>query len=512
MGEASEPPVDNLESLARSRFGDLSEAELRLLRSAPMGDTAQCGPSADGGHPANDPAKADQWGSDREIRAELIRWLCVDSEPTKRIDPRGIRVRAAKVTGKLDLSFAIVPFPLRLFRCRLDKNADLTCAGIPLLNLDGTWTRSLTADGVNVAGSVFLRGGFTAEGEVRLLGARIGDTLDCNGGTFKNPGQNALHADRVRVTGGVFLSDGFTAEGEVRLLGAEIGRDLTCTGGTFSSLSAQTAVIKGNFFWRQVKNAESAQLDLTNASVGALVDGRTSWPTPGNLTLDGFTYTRIFAGPEDAPARLEWLARLDRFTLQPYRQLARVLRETGDDRGARRVLLEMEYRRRKEQERNSPARLWSWVLRVTIGYGQLPRRALGWLAALVAIGFVFSYFGYFNGAIRPTEKDAYSTFEQQGQPPPYYPRFHALAYSVEHSFPFVNLGQKDHWAPNPQGAARTAGTPPKSPEPSRHLRRVRIHPFNSAGFLRWWLWFQVLAGWVLATLFVAGLTGIVKSG
>jgi hypothetical protein len=61
-------------------------------------------------------------------------------------------------------------------------------------------------------------------------------------------------------------------------------------------------------------------------------------------------------------------------------------------------------------------------------------------------------------------------------------------YSLENSLPFVNLGQKDRWMPdpNPGGAWRMSA------------------------FLRWFRWFQVLLGWLLATLFVAGVTGVVR--
>ncbi len=556
MADTIQKQADDLEALARARFGELSEAEQKLLRAAAAGEIACCGPSAKDDDPANDPAKADGWDPKREIRAELIRWLSIDREAASRVDPRGVWVRAAKITGKLDLSFATVPFPLALWRCRLTADADLTSAQIPDLHLGGSWTRSVSADRVNVAGSVFLRNGFTAEGQVRLHGAQIGSSLDCNGGTFKNPGGKALTADRVNVTGSVFLSEGFraegevsllgarigsnlecdgstfknpgskalnadhinvtgsiflrngfAAEGEVRLLGAQIGGDLGCSGGRFSALTAQTAVIKGGFFWRKVRNAEGTRLDLTNASVGAIADDKASWPKQGNLTLNGFTYTRISEGPTDAKTRLEWLARLDRFTLQPYRQLAKVLRETGDDRGARQVLFEMERRRRAEQKRNWLWHLWSGVLRLTIGYGQMPGRALVCLLGLMALGFAFSYLGYFSGAMAPTEKEAYAAFEQQGYAPSHYPHFHALVYSIEHSFPLVNLGQKDHWTPDPQGPDHFA--------PS--LREAKFQGCHGVclpypGALRWWFWIQVLVGWVLATLFVAGLTGIVRSG
>ena len=89
--------------------------------------------------------------------------------------------------------------------------------------LDGSHIRALAADRLKTASSLFLRGGFTAKGEVRLLGADIGGNLECGGGTFENPGGNALIAHRLKTAGGVFLRGRFTARGEVRLLGAEIG-------------------------------------------------------------------------------------------------------------------------------------------------------------------------------------------------------------------------------------------------------------------------------------------------
>lgn len=170
-------------------------------------------------------------------------------------------------------------------------------------------------------------------------------------------------------------------------------------------------------------------------------------------------------------------------------------------------------RRRWSWVLNRLWRLWSWVLKWTIGYGHMPGRALGWLLGLTLSGFVLSGLGYLSGAIAPSQKEAYPTFQEQGQPPDYYPRFNPLIYSLEHSFPLVNLGQKDHWAPNPPGPGHAPSPLPKWLQAVGNLglfgyHRLRLdHPT----FLRGWLWCQTLAGWVLATLFVAGLTGIVRS-
>ncbi len=47
---------------------------------------------------------------------------------------------------------------------------------------------------------------------MRFAGAEIGSNLECDGGTFENPGSNAIVADRARVHGSVFLRDGFVAK------------------------------------------------------------------------------------------------------------------------------------------------------------------------------------------------------------------------------------------------------------------------------------------------------------
>ena len=506
--------ADELVSLAQAEFSGLSEAELRLLRAAANGGQAVCGPSNNFNDASNDPAKSDGWGVEREIRAELLRWLCLDREASSRVDPAGLQVLGAKITGALNLSFGSVPFPLGLFRCRLLEPAQLRSTQIPALYLNGSRTKSIFADGVNVKGSVFLRQGFTAEGEVQLLGAQIGGNLECSGGAFKNAGGKALDADGAKVKGSVFLRQGFTAEGEVLLLRAQIGGNLQCDGGAFSALSAETAVIKGGLLWRQIANPQNAKLNLINASVGAIVDDEASWPKAGNLALDGFVYQR-FSGrktPKDAKKRLEWLDRLDEFSTQPYRQLAKVLRETGDERGADRVLYEMERRAWQreaelaiqEGQRDgrvaARARFLSWwlrakacILRITIGYGVYPLRVWEALAFLVALGFSLFHLGYFRGAMTPVASSAagqtaYLFFKSHGRRPDGYPAFNSLAYSVENTIQVLRLGQSRYWAPDP------------SPPTGR--------PFPA--FLRWFRWFQIVAGWVLVALFLAGVTGIAR--
>jgi hypothetical protein len=602
---------DDLIGLASLQFGELSEAELRLLRAAPLGEVAVCGPNLDPDDPQNIPANADDWGPDREVRAKLIACLCRERQAADQIDERGIQAYAGRVTGELDLSFVGIAFPLSFARCSFHGPIYLTHATLRALNLGGSWTKSLHGDGVTVSGDVLLRDGFVANGRVEIRDAQIGGNLLCDGSRFENPGGKALLADRVKVEGSVFLKDGFSAAGEVRFLGASVGSNFECGGGRFSNpgsvalvadhiraegsiflrngfsaegvvwligarfgildcekgvfknkngiaLSCENATARGNVFlrdgfraegrvsllgsqigggidcragvfesldlrathirgfirWQGVSATFGTRLDLRNAEVGAVMDEKASWPQEHNLGLDGFTYGSIAEGPTDAEARLQWISRAGKFTLQPYRQLAKVLRETGDERGSRRVLFEMEDRRRMEQDQGSLGRFISWVLKWTIGYGQMSWRALWWLLGLTVLGSIVFGAGYLGGTIAPNDKEAYAVFQQRGYPPDYYPSFNPLVYSFEHSFPLINFGVKDHWAPSLGVSAKMPLVHCWGLRWMRDAAVCGVHVFRlgAPGLLRWCIWLQVPLGWGFATLFVAGLTGIVKSG
>jgi hypothetical protein len=357
--------------------------------------------------------------------------------------------------------------------------------------------------------------GFSAVGEVRLLGAQIGGDLVCTDGTFKSQGGEGLSADDAEVKGNVFLNDSFSA-GKVRMRGAHIVGGLECGGGTFSALDLYKATIKGTFGWHDVKSA-NMQLDFRNASVGAIWDDQASWPDRGNLLLDGFVYEIISSGPTGAEERLEWLDRQGVFKPQPYRQLAKVLRERGDDGGAKQVLFELESRARAEDRKrlvHSPVR---WLIRssadvisdATVGYGIYPGRAMWYLCGLTALGWIVHRRAQRVGAMAPTDKDAYAEF-LKSQTPVHYEPFNPLIYSLENCVPLVKLGQDERWQPDPnpqRSVPPVAGGKLRLVVDSVLDFVVRDWAVTPAA-LRWFRWIMIGLGWLLATFFVAGLTGI----
>jgi hypothetical protein len=118
------------------------------------------------------------------------------------------------VVDPLDLDFISVSFPLLVVNSRIAEAMSLLNANIDALYLMGTWTGRIRAAGLRTQGDVFLSNGFHAEGEVNLSGATVGRDLDCHNGTFSNyffegDAPNAvgiaLNADGIKVAGSIFL-------------------------------------------------------------------------------------------------------------------------------------------------------------------------------------------------------------------------------------------------------------------------------------------------------------------
>ena len=495
------------------RPGFSAEGEVRLF-NAQIGGNLDCG-----GSKFQNPANAKIPGSGIALNAE-----------------------SAKVTGSV---FARYDFSAEgevvFFNAVI--GGDLDCGRGKFLNpgdpaIPGSGI-ALNAVGANVGGSVFLRWDFSADGAVRLFGAEIGRSIDCGGGKIQNPANPAipssgvaLDAEIVKVGGPVTLNNNFLTKGEVRLFNAKIVGDLDCAGGKFDNpvnekipgsgiaLEATGINIHGSLFLEKqfsavgmvklanaritgslkCSNAAFETLDLMDASAGSLMDDKASWPRAGKLFLDGFVYGRISGLPVETKERLKWLELQSSFARQPYRQLATILGNAGDDLGARSVLCEMQ--REAWQQRRQPVRLISLLLWLTIGYGYFPLRAIWLILLLVAFGSGVYWMAYKTGSIVPTQKEAYGSFESNCDVPKEYERFHAIPYSLENSFPLVKLGIQDKWAPAPEMSLTKCW--------SKDLTYPIPRAFSTPGFLRWFRWGQVCVGWILTTLFVAGVTGILR--
>jgi hypothetical protein len=377
---------------------------------------------------------------------------------------------------------------------------------------------------MKVESGVALRAGFTANGRVRLIGARLGANFDCNGGIFKGTDGEALLADSMKLDGSVLLNQGFKAQGEVRLLGAEIGGNLSCDAGQFvnpgkAALTADRAKVEGNIFlndrffaqgrvslpsatingffvWRGVQQPAETILDLRSAHIATLVFGRDSWPSPGKLFLHGLTYD--FLDDQQtfgAETWIQWL-RLQPsqpFRPQPYEQLASVLRKDGQDGDAKLVQYAKELDRARRSRLTWSQVPWYRIFGPMIGYGYKPWRAFWMSLIVIFFGAWLFGVGAAHGIMVPSKPEGFVINKDDTQEfSPNYPQFAPFMYSLDTFTPLISLDQADYWLP---AANRGA------------LRALGPIEFRTGALLRIYMWFHIVAGWTLSTLLFVGLTG-----
>jgi hypothetical protein len=244
----------SLLAMASKRFQNLTVAERRLLEYADVsnqhrGEFSVGGTSAEPKDPSNDPAHSASWPIQRNIRAELIRWLLVDRTATSRVDPKGISALGARIVGNLDLSQVHAERTIALIRCRLDA-VNLDLAEIQSLDLSGSYATSVHADHVVAHSSMFLgwdgtnRGGdFHCSGKVYMPGARVDGELCFGGGRFQHPNVDpeywkagervAIDASNSEVEDDLTVCCDFEAHGAVVLDNTAIGKNLDAIGGRF---------------------------------------------------------------------------------------------------------------------------------------------------------------------------------------------------------------------------------------------------------------------------------------
>jgi hypothetical protein len=196
---------------------------------------------------AVDEAAMRSWGESRACRAGVIRdILC--GQPAAGGDPHGLRLRGARIIGRLDLENVTTDVHLELRDCLLEQGVLARGARLSFVSLAGCQIEHpseppLAAD--RLACSVLDLSGTRITGHanadaVRLAGARIGGSLDCDDAAFHSDSGAALYAYGLEVSLGVFLSGGFAATGAgqigaVSLVSARIGGSLDCDGAVLAN-------------------------------------------------------------------------------------------------------------------------------------------------------------------------------------------------------------------------------------------------------------------------------------
>jgi len=499
----------SLLDMARSKFSYLTPAEVKLFINVPAGREVDCRTDDE---ELTNPANADSWGKDRVIYADKIEWLCLDPAAKLFVRHYGINIRGARIKNNLNLSFANLVYPIGLFYCVCGA-IDVLYACLTSLNLSGSRIESLDASCSMSSGAMHLCDGFISHGEVRLIDATIGGKLDCCNGRFSPENGRAINANGVKASDAL-LCNGFEAVGEVNLVGGIISGLLDCEDGKFinpqgdaiaadsikvagsiymrkgfkaeGKIDLRVSIIENSFEWTNVSEPEMTKLDLRGAKVKIFHDDSESWPKPDNLLIQGLDYERLDDNaPKDAKDRIDWLRRQpqDEFRPQPYEQLAKVLRESGREEDAKKILIEKNWNQIRSGKMPFFARLWRRITGWTIGFGYRPMRAL-WIALfIIALGVGCFTWGNQTGKMTPVKKGEITYADGQGNVAlsKDYPRFYSIIYSIDLFVPLVDLQQVSYWMP------------------------------SGSVLLSCYMWLHIVAGWILSTLLVVSLTGLLRT-
>ena len=511
---------------------DLTPAEEQLIEACKNSDFCKLGVGELPPKGTPDPS--------RHIHADVLRYLIRGGCDDYKVDDIGVWVEGAHVTGTLDLDFTTARGAIRMHNSRFEERIDCEQTKCRQLELSGSNLQGLRGQSMKVTGSVFLEG-TTTNATIDLISATIGGQLDCEKATFKVKEDTALNVQGANITADVFLMQ-ITTNATIALNSATIGGQLGCVEATFEvkkgdALFAQNTKMNGGLIWLGVTVAKGT-FSFSNAYTSSLTDDKDSWPSGGQVDLNGMTYDTIIGGPLDAKTRLAWLDKGSNwngeFKPQPYTQLAKVLRDMGHDKDARLVLEKREELLRQSERKRFRAppnptdrnymtalgydvlSLLHWAIvekafKHLIGFGHRPFKSLGWLFALWGIAVWLSHETWDGGDFAPTSAVLQSSEEWQdvakrddinpaeewsirktlpngtktyaaGQD---WSTFSSFAYAADLVIPIINLGQTDTWGPSTE----------RGPWGKRLWRY---------GFM------LQIAGWIVTALGAAAITGLIR--
>ena len=326
-------------------------------------------------------------------------------------------LRGVEIGDQLDMEWATFKGKLNMDAASIGVNLFMRKAAFREVNLRGAkigdqlemegaiFKGKLNMDSASIGVNLFMRK--AAFREVNLRGAKIGDQLEMEGAIFKGK----LNMDSASVGSSLFMGKAELNK-PANLIFLSVGSGLNARGVMLRGLDLTGARIEGelhlglsdaNIEWKSYTDEngdrQAPKLTLRNTSVGALQDTKGVWPDHLEREFEGFTYDRLGgfgASEQDDPYKresswfIEWLAKDESYSPQPYRHLAGVFRAAGHEDMADDILVANRDRERRETDWWPPKWLWLWMLKFFIGYGYGLRSfyALYWIAGLTVFGTV----------------------------------------------------------------------------------------------------------------------------
>ncbi|MEV6718858.1 hypothetical protein AB0M48_43250 [Lentzea sp. NPDC051208] len=249
----------------------MTDIEQRLIEAARAGEWLVC----------DEPGNV--------VRAGLIRELLLGRHGE--LDPRGVRLRGARIEGTLNLDRVQAVAGLTFRNCVINEPIKARSAGLPYLYFHGGSCAGIQADGLKVDGDLFLRRGVRMSGDhsygtVRLFDAHVSGDLDLDGAQITNASGSALNASGLEVGGQVIFRDGVRIighgdESAVNFIGAHLRSNLDMSGTEISNdtgpaMQVDNAKIDGDLSLRYgnriTGRGDTGSLCLINARISGHVE------------------------------------------------------------------------------------------------------------------------------------------------------------------------------------------------------------------------------------------------
>jgi hypothetical protein len=402
-------------------------------------------------------------------------------------------------------------------------------------NFDFPGEEPICADGVIVAGTTFLEEGFYTNGLVSLVQADLKQGLYVDGAKFDT---GALCRN--------WLEDSSAME--------ELG-------GPACGMYAPDANIGGEFDWKNVKKISNPPtlnpfwLYVVGSNATTIEDHEESWRQLDRFDVTGCEYSgisgltdeigwrlavlddqyaiqnryfrgnvefsfssfwralqqRLFSGRDHSHADVKEVRKS--FKPQPYLQFAKVLRRAGYENAANDVLVRLERNRTRCGDFRALRRLGRWGLDCFLRYGFSPFRPVYFVLAWALVSAVVFGVAYKDNRIVATKDNQHipvSSSSSSIQAPAPVPRvtFNEVIYAIDTLIPIVDFNQKKNWVVEPLSLEANSVRSTVSHWYDFLLDLWRDIPLWGAGAL---LIFNTFFGWLMTTLFVAGVTGLLRT-
>ncbi|MFW2554170.1 hypothetical protein [Aliarcobacter butzleri] len=559
-------------------FSNMKPAEKRLLEACQKGEVLNLADER--------PRKKTD---NNEIRGKFLRALIlsnnqeiIDEKWEKyilKIDPKGLNVQGAYISGTFDFSFCQTDLPFGFMNSIFEKQIKLFDSKIKIINLHGSIIPSIEAGRVICDSDLLFRN--IEIDYINFANSKIGGSFISENSLYNNS-DKSINCNGTIIKGAVFFTNNFSSEGMIDFNSSNIG-NLDCTNAKkIKYLNCNGAIINGTVYIKGIKQIDIIDLSHTQISVNiecinstnnqficessfiknniafdyfstnllnlglSKIDGmlktinleinghcilnsskinqlwfqKIFWKDNLiNIDLDGLVYEHLNVENLNYKTLVDLLNKKPKeqtFKPQPYKQMAKVLRNMGYKEDADDIMIKYNDNIRKEDCRLFISIL-KWIYAKTAGYGYKPMSVIKWMSIVWLLCSLFYWNASKVGVFAPNnplvfqKKDCYQcNVNSDGTPwtdffnyskynssnnwvlnenlDGEYTTFNPFWYSLDVILPIVDLQVEKDWG-----------------------QYVSPNDWTLNDFTRWLMWFEILFGWTYSLILVAILSGLAKN-